>query len=108
MAGGVTNLQTRLLALQEAKRPQDVPAQERAFYQEHPEYLLGGSMPQTTLGGLSTPASGALTQQAFGPGGMGQAQTVPQPQDLSRFATGQPPSTLAGLGSQPQANPLEQ
>jgi hypothetical protein len=81
---------TSLLNLQEAQRQQEVQAQYRAFLQAHPEMIFGsgggggGAVP--TLATLGEPGAGALTQQAFGPGGAGTAQTIPGYPDASRYA----------------------
>lgn len=96
--------------------------------------ILGSLGPAGGPGGPgAAPAPGPITQQAFGPGGVtGPAQTVPAYPDASRYAGvspqgggpippdvaaqvmptvtppgGAPTSTLATLGPQPQANPLE-
>jgi hypothetical protein len=113
-AGGMVQTQTSLLALQEAQRAQEAQALARQYMQHNPGSILGGgggpmgSAPALPGGG-PMPALGPnpVTQQTFGPGGVGPVQPVPGGQDLSRFAGGTPPGggpVLAGGG---QANPLE-
>ena len=105
--------ETSLLQLGDIKRQQEAEAQVMLEIQRNPALaaqLFGGStlasLP-TTGGPPAGPGAGPLTQQPFGPGGVGPTQTVPGGQDLSRFATqgGPPQSTLASLGPQPQAGP---
>lgn len=129
-AGGMVNNQTALLALQESQRQQEAQALAYQHYQQNPGSVLGGGGPLLSApampGGGPMPALGPnpVTQQAFGPGGVGPTQQVPGGQDLSRFAgvspqgggplpagagmpTVTPPgggSVLAGGG---QAHPLE-
>src|SRR5262245_16574964 len=100
-AGGISNLQTRLLALQQAKRAQEAEALMYQRIQQDPRLLLGGD-DQSVLGSLHAPGGGAITQQTMRPADalMGTAptggtQTVPTYPDLSQFATGQPAPTLA-------------
>lgn len=130
--GGQLTNQTRLLELAELQRQQEAQALARQYYQQHPEALLGGGSTLAALPTMGGPPPGdAITQQPFGPGGVGPAQTVPAYPDASRYAgvspTGggpippdvaaqvmptvtPPQSTLGSLGPQPQAraNPLEQ
>ena len=99
--------QTQLLELAELRRQQEEAAAARQFMQQYPDLVLQGGMPTSTLGSLAPtggpPGGAPMTQQAFGPGGVGPTQVVPGGQDLSRFATqGTPTSTLASLGPQPQ------
>lgn len=131
-AGRMGN-ETALLQLEDLRRQQEASAQVRAYYQEHPEALVGGGPPMATIGTLGQPggAPGAITQQSFGPGGVGPAQTVPAYPDQSRYAgvspqgggpippdmarqltpTVTPPGAAPTLGTlgQPQApqNPIE-
>lgn len=112
ITGGRLSNQTRLIELEALRRQQDAQAVARQAIQQDPSLLLGGGGPQSTLGSpaLTMPQGGGpMTQQAFGPGGMGQPQPVPGGQDLSRFATDAPPggpqSTLAGLQGQGQPAP---
>jgi hypothetical protein len=74
---------------------------------QDPSLLLGGGE-QTVLGSLGQPGGGAITQQTFGPGGPGATQTVPPSMDLSQYATGQPPPTLATVGAPPRVDPMRQ
>jgi soluble lytic murein transglycosylase-like protein len=121
-SGNITN-QTALLALNEQQQQAAAQAAYLAALQQHPELVLGPQgAPTSTLGalapGMGAPAGGPgpLTQQAFGPGGLGPAQTVAAPPDLSQFASGTPPgggmpgaappSPLAALA--PQMDPLRQ
>lgn len=107
--GGMTQNQTRLLELAALKEQQAAEAAMYARIQNDPalaQQLFGGSIIAslpTTGGPPAVPGAGALTQQPFGPGGVGPPQTVPGGQDLSQFALqgGPPQSTLASLGPQP-------
>src|SRR5262245_23999801 len=104
------NYRTNVLALQEAQRQQQTAADVRAAIQQDPalqaQLFGGGGQPPllSTLGGGGGPP-GAITQQAFGPSGPGETQTVPASMDLSQFATGtpgggMPPPALASLSPQ--------
>lgn len=81
---GRVNNQTALLQLEDLRRQQATAAQVRAYYQQHPEELVGGGM---TLGTLPTPGGppGAITQSPM-PGMPGQAQTIPAYPAASRYA----------------------
>jgi hypothetical protein len=106
-AGGITQNQTALLQLEDIRRQQAEDAALRQYFQANPDALLqpGGGMPQSTIGSLQQPP-GAIQQSPM-PGMPGQAQTVPAPQDLSQFATGQPPpSTLGGLAQPTRPDPM--
>lgn len=106
LQGDRTGNATALLTLQDLQRQQADQAALRQFIQANPEALLGGGgLPQSTLGSLQGPP-GAITQTPL-PGMPGQAQTVPAPQDLSQFASGQPPqSTLGQLAPPQRPDPL--
>jgi hypothetical protein len=127
--------QTGLIELEEKRRLQEADALVRQRIQQDPGILgIGGgggggpllASPALTAGG------GPMTQQAFGPGGMGPTQQVPGGQDLSRHAGvspqgggpippdvaaqvmptvtppgGGPQSTIGGLSPQPRQDPLE-
>lgn len=84
---GRTANQTALIELENLRRTQETAARMRQYYQAHPEELLGGGGggPQSTISSLG-PGGGPMTQQPFGPGGMGPPQPVPGGQDLSRYA----------------------
>jgi hypothetical protein len=87
-AGGMVQTQTSLLALQDAQRQQEAQALARQYMQQNPGSILGGGGPMG-----SAPArqgGGPMTQQTFGPGGVGPTQPVPGGQDLSRFAAVSP------------------
>src|SRR5262245_50079854 len=85
---------TNLLALQEVQRQRDVAAEARAFWQQHPEMLQGGGMPQSAIGALGTAGGpGPITQTTtqppdalMGTPGTQTTQTIPGYPDMSRFA----------------------
>ena len=97
LQSGRIDQQTSLLALQEQQRQQEAEARVRQAVQQDPRLLFGDSV----LGTLDQPGPGAppgaITQQAFGPGGVsGPAQTIPalmQP----NANLGMPQSTLGAL-----------
>jgi hypothetical protein len=104
--GNLAN-QTQLLTLQDLQRQQEAAAMARSAIQQDPRLGGFGGGPMPTLASLGPMDGGGapLTQQSFGPGGVGATQTVPGGMDLSRFATGQAPGggpVLASVG-QPQA-----
>jgi hypothetical protein len=130
--GGRLTNQTALITLEDLKRQQASAARLRQALQQDPALVLGGGGGGGPL--LASPAltaGGPMTQQAFGPGGMGPTQQVPGGQDLSRYAgvspqgggpippevaaqvlptvtpPGGPQSTLAGLAPPPRQDPLE-
>lgn len=127
-AGGMLQNQSALMALQDLQRQQATAAEERAFLQQHPEFIFGGGgMGQSPLASLNAGGpAGAMTQQAFGPGGAGATQTIPASPDASRYAgvspesggpippdlarqvmpTVTPPQSTLGTLNQPQDNPL--
>jgi hypothetical protein len=107
LRGSRTQNQTALLALQEAQRQSQAEAAYRQAVQQNPGLLFGGGSQQPLLGQLGpggAPAGGppgAITQQAFGPGGPGAAQQVGAYPDLSQFAGG-PPPVLSSLAASPR------
>jgi hypothetical protein len=115
---GRQQAQTGLIELQRLKESQQAEQEFLLAVKDNPELaqqLLGGSVLGSIgpAGGMPAPGGppgGAqVTQQAFGPGGVGPPQTVPGGQDLSQFATqGAPQSTLASLGPAGQPQPQRQ
>jgi hypothetical protein len=128
---GNTQNQTQLLELADLKRQQETAARVRQAIQQDPSRILGGGGGGSLLASPALTAGGPMTQQVFGPGGMGPMQQVPAYPDASRYAgvspqgggpippdvasqvmpTVTPPggaqSTLAGLAPQPRPDPLE-
>lgn len=99
--------QTQLLALQEQQRQQASAANYRQALAANPDILLTPGGGGSTLASLNAGGPpGAITQGPL-PGMPGQTQTIGAPQDLSQFATGQPPqSTIAGLAPAPPQDPV--
>jgi hypothetical protein len=124
--GGRVNNQTALLQLQDLQRQQQTAERVREMYRQNPTLLFGGGDPLAQSPLASLGAGGAMTQQAFGPGGAGATQQVPGYPDMSRFAgvspqsggpmppgmaqqfmpTVTPAQSTLGALSQPQGNPL--
>lgn len=94
-----TGNQTALLQLADLKRQQASAANARRAIQEDPSLLGLGS--QGPLASLSAGGPPGAIQQSPLPGMPGQAQTIPAPQDLSQFATGQPPAGSQGQTQRP-------